>query len=195
MSKRRSRCFPPLAGQNVSIFPFPSLPLQLTLHPTCFTLASLLSSLAPHTATLPSRALRCSCSVAEWLLGRARWQQQSLHATGDDVWIEIFPRQMKCRGTGLPVNTSALFCWDTGISSVWMRTPPLPQPPVFDLARLFVKWSVSDGELEEKFNLAVMLVLPFFFSRCLSRSAVPSVMSECRFCVSAFLKISFSDKS
>lgn len=45
---------------------------------------------------------------------------------------------------------------------MWTRTPPPPQPPVFDLARLFVKWSVSDGELEEKFNLAVMLVLQFF---------------------------------
>lgn len=93
------------------------------------------------------------------------------------------------------VGTWALFCWDTGISSAWTCMPP--PPPVFDLARLFVKWSASDGELEEKFNLAVMSVLhtAFFFSRCLSRSAVPSVTSERRFCVSVFLKISFSDES
>lgn len=95
------------------------------------------------------------------------------------------------------VGTWALFCWDTGISSAWTRTPP-PPPPVFDLASLFVKWSASDGELEEKFNLAVMSVLHtafFFLSRCLSRSAVPSVTSERRFCASVFLKISFSDES
>lgn len=187
-------------GRSDSVPPPPSLPLQLTLHTTCFTLASLLPSLASRGATLPSRPLRCSSGAAEWLLGKSSVaaaaavtsRQRRRRLNGDFSEANEMQRNWVASEY---VGTWALFCWDTGISSAWTRTPP--PPPVFDSARLFVKWSASDGELEEKFNLAVMSVLhtAFFSSRCLSRSTVPSVTSERRLCGSVFLKILFSDES
>lgn len=163
VSKRRTRCLTPLAGQNVSVSPCPPAPAHFTYHLFHLGASPSVSGVARCDPSKSAGALllRC-CRVAprkSLVVAAVTLRQRRQRLNGD--FSEAYGMQRNWAASEY-VDTWALFCWDTGISSMWTRTP-LPQPPVFDLARLFVKWSASDGELEEKFNLAGMLVLQFFF--------------------------------
>lgn len=78
-----------------------------------------------------------------------------------------FQRQIKCGGTGetgLPVNTSAHEPYSAETEGLTVRRAQMRTwPPVFYLARLFVKYTMSDRELEEKFNLTMMSALQTAF--------------------------------